>query len=66
MFFSFQDIKDEVDFKMYDVTTWLTVIHIQIIVIHILINISRSKGNKTMQFDQLIDYNMKIIFLKRS
>ena len=66
MFFSFQDIKDEVNFKMYDVTTWLTVIHIQIIVIHILINISRSKGNKTMQFDQLIDYNMKIIFLKRS
>ena len=66
MYFSFQDIKDEVDFKMYDVTTWLTVIHIQIIVIHILINISRSKGNKTMQFDQLIDYNMKIIFLKRS
>ena len=66
MFFSFQDIKDEVDFKMYDVTTWLTVIHIQIIVIHILINISRSKGNKTMQFDQLIDYNMEIIFLKRS
>ena len=66
MFFSFQDIKDEVDFKMYDVTTWLTVIHIQIIVIHILTNISRSKGNKTMQFDQLIDYNMKIIFLKRS
>ena len=66
MYFSFQDIKDEVDFKMYDVTTWLTVIHIQIIVIHILINISRSKGNKTMQFDQLIDYNMEIIFLKRS
>ena len=66
MFFSFQDIKDEVDFKMYDVTTWLTVIHIQIIVIHILINISRSKGNNTMQFDQLIDYNMEIIFLKRS
>ena len=66
MFFSFQDIKDEVDFKMYDVTTWLTVIHIQIIVIHILINICRSKGNKTMQFDQLIDYNMEIIFLKRS
>ena len=30
----------------------------QIITIHILPNISRSKGNRTMSFGQLIEYNM--------
>ena len=30
----------------------------QIITIHILPNISRSKGNRTMAFGQLIEYNM--------
>ena len=34
------------------------------IAIHILSNISRSKGNQTMKFGQLIDYNMRIILLK--
>ena len=34
------DKKDKVDFKIYDVTTCLT--------IHILPNISQSKGNQTM------------------
>ena len=29
------------------------------IAIHILINISRSKGNQTMKFGQLKEYNMK-------
>ena len=37
----------------------------QTIVIHILPNISRSKGNQTMKFSQLIDYNMKIIFIEK-
>ena len=32
----------------------------QVIEIHILPNISRSKGNKTMKFDQLIGYNRNI------
>ena len=32
----------------------------------ILPNISSSKGNQTMKFDQLIAYNMKNIFLERS
>ena len=36
------------------------------IAIHILTNISRSKGNQTMKFDQLVEYNMKSIFLKKS
>ena len=38
----------------------------QLIVIHILPNISRSKGNQTMQFGQLIGYNMRNIFLEKS
>ena len=29
-------------------------------------NISRSKGNQTMKFRQLIVFNMKIIFLEKS
>ena len=38
----------------------------QTIAIHILANISRSKGNQTMKFGQLIEYNMKTIFLEKS
>ena len=41
------DMKDKVNFKFYDVTTWLAN------VIHILPNNSRSKGNQTVKFDQL-------------
>ena len=33
---------------------------------HTLPNISRSKGNQTMRFGQLIEYNMKNIFLEKS
>ena len=33
---------------------------------HILPNISRSKGNKTMKFGQLIEHNMRNIFLGKS
>ena len=38
----------------------------QTIAIHILPNISRSKGNQTMKFGQLIKYNMRNIFLEKS
>ena len=38
----------------------------QTIVIHILPNISRSKGNQTMKFGHLIECNMKTIFLEKS
>ena len=31
-----------------------------------LLNISRSKGNQTKKFDQLIECNMKNIFLEKS
>ena len=40
--------------------------HNRIIPIHILLIISRSKGNKMMKFGQLIEYNMKSIFLEKS
>ena len=38
----------------------------QTIVIHILPNISRSKGNQTKKFGQLIECNMRNIFLEKS
>ena len=38
----------------------------QTIAIHILPNISTSKGSQTMNFGQLIEYNMKNIFLEKS
>ena len=37
----------------------------QTIPIHILINISRSKGNQIMKFGQLMEHNMKNIFLEK-
>ena len=33
---------------------------------HILSNISRSKGNQTMKFDQLIECNIRNISIERS
>ena len=38
----------------------------QTIAIHILTNNSRSKGNQTMKFGQLIEHNMRNIFLEKS
>ena len=38
----------------------------QIIKIHILANIPRSKGNQTVKFDLLIEYNIRNIFLEKS
>ena len=32
---------------------------------HMLPNISRNKGNQTIKFGQLIDYNMIIIFTEK-
>ena len=36
----------------------------QTLAINILPNISRSKANKTMEFGQLIEHNMRNIFLE--
>ena len=38
----------------------------QTIVIHLMPNISRSKGNQEITFGQLIEYNMRNIFLEKS
>ena len=38
----------------------------QTIAIHILSKISRNKGNQTMKFGQLLAYNMRNVFLKKS
>ena len=37
----------------------------QAIAIHILPNISRSKGNQKMKFGQLMEHNMRNIFLEK-
>ena len=37
----------------------------QIITIHILPNISRSKDNQTMKFCELVEYNMRKNFLQK-
>ena len=37
----------------------------QIITIHILPNISRNKGNQTTKFGQLIEHNLRNIFLRK-
>ena len=38
----------------------------QIIAIHILLNISGNEDNQTMKFEQLIEYNLRNIFLEKS
>ena len=38
----------------------------QALAIQILINISRSKGNQAMKFGQLIEYNLRNIFVVKS
>ena len=38
----------------------------QLITIHVFSNTSRSKDNQTMKFGQLIEYNIKNIFLEKS
>ena len=56
------DKNDKVNFKIYDVTTWLT----NNCNIYILPNISRGKDNQALKFGQLIKYNMTNIFVEKS
>ena len=52
------DWKEKVNFKIYDVTTWLT---------NILLNISRSKSNNhAIKFGQLIECSKRNVFLRKS
>ena len=60
------DQKDKVNFKICDITTWLTNNYNIHITIHILPDISRSKVNQTMKFGQVIKNNKRIIFLQKS
>ena len=55
------DKKAKVKIKIYDVTK-----RQKIITIYMLPNISRSKGNQTIKFGQIIEYNMKNIFFEKS
>ena len=53
------DLKDKVDFNNYDVRAWLTNNcngHIA--------NITRSKGNQTMKIPELIEHDMRNVFLE--
>ena len=52
--------KDKINFKLYNVTTWLTNN-----CSNIFPSISRSKGDQTKKGDQLIEYNMRNIFLEK-
>ena len=54
-------LEDFSNFKFYDVRTWLTNN-----AIHILANNWRSKDNQTMNFGQLIEHNMRKIFIEKS
>ena len=38
----------------------------QTIAMHILLNFSRSKGNQTIKFGQVIEYNLRNIFVEKS
>ena len=38
----------------------------QILAIHVLVNISKSKRNQTMKFGELIEFNMKNIFVEKT
>ena len=38
---------------------------LQTIAIHILPNISQSKGNQTMKFSQLLEYNKRNLFFSK-
>ena len=47
---------------MYDVATWLT----NNCNTHVTQHLTRSKGNQAMEFGQLMEYNMRNIFLEKS
>ena len=56
------DQKEKVDFKIYDIRIWVTK---NCNAIHVFRNMSRSKGNQTTKFGQLIEYNTRNILLEK-
>ena len=55
------DKRDQVNFKIYGFTAWLP----ESCNIYILSNISRIERNQTMKFGQLIECNMRKVFLEK-
>ena len=55
------DQKDEVNFKIYDLINYETNTSV-----YVLPNISKSKDNQTIKFGQLVEYDLRNIFLKKS
>ena len=53
------DKKAKINFKMSDVTNWITNI-----TIHILSDFSKSNGNQIIRFGQLMEYNVSNVFFK--
>ena len=54
--------KENFNSEIYDILTW----EANNFEIHILPNISKSKGNQTMNFGQLIEYSMRKNLLEKS
>ena len=54
------DVKVKVNFKIYHIANW------EIIETHTLSSVSRSKGNQTIKFGQLVEYNIRNIFFENS
>ena len=52
--------EDKVYFKIYDFMIWLT------ITIHILLNISRFKGEQVIKFSQIIEYNKRNVYSSKN
>ena len=50
-----------INFKIYTSQTGK-----QVTTIHVLTDVSKSKGKQAMKFGQLIEYNMRNIFLEKS
>ena len=55
------DETTKVNFKIQDVTGWEKIITLQI-----LPNISGTKGNKVTEIGELIEYNVRSIFIQKS
>ena len=55
------DQKDEVNFKIYDLINYETNTSV-----YVLPSISKSKDNQTIKFGQLVEYDLRNIFLKKS
>ena len=56
-------LESKVNFKIYDVRTWLTNKYNTYVTQTQYLKVTQSKGNQTMKLGQLIEYNKINIFL---